>query len=334
MLGLVAAMVMLWAGGYDAGAVLGGSLSQALFTQRGVMSTLGAATPLLLTAITWAVGIRSGVFNIGAEGTLMVAAAATIAAGGLLRLPPGIHHLIALLAAIAAGVLWNVPIAYAKVKRNVHEVVSTIMANWIALYLTGFLVVWLLRDPAGVWSVSMAPTARFQALVRGTTLTGVLFIAIAVALVAYVLLWHTKTGQHIRATGFGWDVARNCGIRVERALTLGFLIGGGAAGVAGYALTAGLPPTWAISDKLGALMGYGFTGIAVAAVGGNHPLGVIVAAMLIGALTTAGRFMQMFFGVPPEITEVVVGMIVLLLALPAFSGALRRHMERKARGSS
>lgn len=320
LMGLIVALLILWASGHNPLYVLHRGLGYSFFTRHGILNTLAVATPLILTAITWAIGVRAGVFNVGAEGTLMVGAGTAIAAGALLKLPTGLHHIMVLVLAMGAGILWTVPVAYLKIKRNVHEVVSTIMLNWTATFLVSFLIVWPLRDPK--WpmrSLKILPSARFQPLVGGSNLTLVLFLAIAFAVVSYALLWHTKMGQHIRATGFNPDTARNCGINVALATVVAFGIGGAAAGLAGYALTAGLPPLWSVSEKLGTLIGYGFSGICVAAIGANHPIGIILAAFFFGGILSSRSYMQMFLGVAPEITDVIAGVIILVLALPELS---------------
>ena len=107
----------------------------ALFTRTGLLQSLSGTTPLLLTAITFAIGYRCGLFNIGAEGSMLMGAAATIATGALLRLPPVIHHGVVMVSAILGGMVWSIPAAFLKTKRQVHEVVSTIMMNWTALFL-------------------------------------------------------------------------------------------------------------------------------------------------------------------------------------------------------
>lgn len=331
--GLLLAMLILWSSGYDPVAVLARGFGFSLFCKHGILNTLSAATPLLLTALTFAVGVRTGVFNIAAEGTLMVGAAAAIAAGGLVRMPGVLHHIVVLAAAVGVGMLWNVPIGYAKIRRNVHEVVSSIMLNWVALFLTSFLVVWPLRDPQ--WpmrSVKILPSARFESLARGSSLSAALPLAVVMAVAVYVLLWHTRTGQHIRATGHNAVASRNCGIAVGRAMFISFAVGGASAGLAGYALTAGLPPLWSVSEKLGTLLGYGFTGICVAAIGRNHPLAIIPSAVLVGALVTSRSYLQMFAKVPPDITDVVVGVVIMAFAVPAFFKMLTKAFRRE--GSS
>ena len=329
LIGLLVGMIVLGVSGYNPLDIFRG-LAYSFFTKYGIINALAMATPLMLTAITWAVGIRAGVFNVGAEGTLMIGAVTAIAAGALFKLPVGLHHLVPLTVAVGAGILWTIPVAYLKIKRNVHEVVSTIMLNWVANFLVSFLVVWPLRDPE--WpmrSLKILPAARFQPLVAGTNLTLVFFLSIAFALISYVLLWQTKIGQHVRATGFNPEAARNCGINVPMATVFAFGIGGAAAGLAGYALTAGLPPLWSISEKLGTLIGYGFNGICVAAIGVNHPLGIIFAAIFFGGILSSRSYMQMFLGVAPEITDVVAGVIVLILALPELSKMFWQWQRKK-----
>lgn len=329
--GLSIAMLVLWIGKYNAPVVLARSLNFALFTKQGILNTIAISTPLLLTALTWAVGVRTGVFNISAEGAVQISGVIAIATGGLVVLPAYVHHPITVLSAICAGILWTIPLGIIKNKRNVNEVVSSIMLNWIAFFLASFLVVWPLRDPQ--WpmrSIKVASSARLGALVRGSTVSSVSFLALGMSLFTYILLWHTKLGQHMRATGFNIQAARTCGIASERAVLLSFAVGGASAGLAGYALTAGLPPLWSVSEKLGTLMGYGFTGICVAAVGRDHPIGLIASSVVIGALLASRTYMQMFFQIAPEITDAITGIIIVVLAIPELSALIRKKLLKKS----
>jgi ABC-type uncharacterized transport system permease subunit len=184
-----------------------------------------------------------------------------------------------------------------------------------------YLTIFLLRDPSrGEKTVSIPVAARFPVMVRGTDLSYTIFVSIAVALVIYFILWHTPVGYEVRAAGLNPTAARYGGIRNKRTMFLSFILGGIAAGLAGATITMGLPPTYAIfgGAAMPQLTNVGFDGMAVAMVGRNHPIGIIVAAIFFGGLNAGGRVMQ-FYGsnpVPLEIVRVVMGAIVLAMSIP------------------
>jgi len=301
-----------------------------LFTKLGLIQTLTLTSGLLLAALTFAVSMRCGLFNISAEGGLMIGAAATIAVGGLITAPPVLHHILIICAALLAGYLWSVPIAYLKIKRNVHEVVATIMTNFVALFLLGYLVVGPLRDPGesfGINAVTINESARFPII--SSSLTAVIYLAVITAFVIHFVLWRTRFGMHIRAVGHDPDAAGAAGVQKNRMTYGAFGLGGAAAGLAGMALTAGLPPLWTVAEDLSALRGVGFLGIAVAMVGRNNPIACVLAAFFIAALRSSRISLQQF-GVPPEITDLLVGVIILAFAAPSlFRGLCSFIFERQ-----
>ncbi|MDY0392611.1 MAG: ABC transporter permease, partial [Candidatus Bipolaricaulis sp.] len=201
----------------------------------------------------------------------------------------------------------------------VNEVISTIMFNWISRFLVFYLVAYVLVDARqGQRTVQVPVSARFPILVRGTDLSYSVFLAVAFALFVYFLLWHTATGYEVRAAGLNPTAARYGGISINRTILLSFALGGVGAGLAGAATTMGLPPTYAIISGLPELMNLGFDGMAVAMMGRNHPIGILVAALFFGGLNAGGRVMQ-FYGsnpVPLEMVRVVMGAIVIAMAIP------------------
>jgi len=184
-----------------------------------------------------------------------------------------------------------------------------------------YLAIYVLVDPIRAEkTVSIPVTARFPILVPRTDLSYGIFVSIAFALVIYFLLWHTTTGYELRAAGLSPTAARYGGIRTRRTMFLSFILGGIAAGLAGATIVMGLPPTYAIygGGGLPQLLNMGFDGMAVAMVGRNHPIGIIIAALFFGGLNAGGRVMQ-FYGsnpVPLEMVRVVMGAIVLALSIP------------------
>ena len=283
-------------------------------------SSLTRTTPLILTALTFSICLRAGMFNIGAEGQMYMGATAAICIS-YFTLPFGLHHAVGLLFAALAGAAWSLIPAALKMMRGVSEVISTIMFNWIAKWLALYLAIYVLVDPLrGEKTVSIPLTARFPLLVARTDLSYGIFVSVAFALFIYFLLWHTTTGYELRAAGLNPAAARYGGIRDKRTMFLSFILGGIAAGLAGATIVMGLPPTYAIygGGGLPQLVNMGFDGMAVAMVGRNHPIGIIIAAIFFGGLNAGGRVMQ-FYGsnpVPLEMVRVVMGAIVIAMSIP------------------
>ncbi len=283
-------------------------------------SSLSRATPLILTALTFSICLRSGMFNIGAEGQMMIGAVAAVCVA-LFALPTGVGQIVGLILAAAAGAIWSLVPAALKLWRGVHEVISTIMFNWIGRWLVLYLTIYILVDPArSERSLQIPVNARFPVLVRGTDLSYTLFVALAFALLIYFLLWHTTTGYEVRAAGLNPTAARYGGIRIKRTTFLAFILGGMAAGLAGATIVMGLRPAYAIygGGGLPQLTNLGFDGMAVAMVGRNHPIGILVSALFFGGLNAGGRVMQ-FYGsnpVPLEMVRIVEGAIVLAMSIP------------------
>ena len=272
--------------------------------------------PLILTALTFSICVRAGMFNIGAEGQVYMGAVAAVAVGYFV-LPSGLHLVVGLIFAMLAGAVWSLGPAILKLTRGVNEVISTIMFNWIARFLTFYMVAFILVDPMrGEKTISIPVSARFPILIRGTDLSWGIFAAVAFAIVIYFVLWHTVTGYEVRAAGLNPSAARYGGIKSKRTMLLAFILGGLGAGLAGATIVMGNPPTYAIISGIPQLMNTGFDGMAVAMVGRNHPIGIIFAALFFGGLTAGGRTMQFTAGVPLEMVHVVEGVIVLTMAIP------------------
>ncbi|MFQ5871345.1 MAG: ABC transporter permease [Candidatus Geothermarchaeales archaeon] len=289
----------------------------------GWMETLAFSTPLMVTAITFAVGMRAGLFNIGAEGQVYMGAAGAIAVGGMVSLPPGLHLVAATAAAMLVGGLWALPAALLKMWRGVHEVVSTIMFNWIAFWFVTYLIRYHITDPDRAERATPAMiTARYPIL--GGSLTGVIFVIIAFCVAIYFLLWHTGLGYELRLAGDNPDAARYAGVSFRRVILLTFLIGGLAAGLAGGSQILGRPPSWTVYATLGNLLNLGFQGIGVALIGRNHPIGAIFAAVFFGGLAHGGRFMEYEVGVSAEMVGAINGIIVIALALPEILRIVKR----------
>jgi simple sugar transport system permease protein len=289
---------------------------------------LANATPLILTALTFAIGLRGGLFNIGAEGQVYVGALAAIAMS-LFKLPSGLHLVLTLIVAMLAGALWSLPAAILKLTRGVHEVISTIMFNWVAHFLAYYLIANILVDPRRAEkTISILPSARFPILVPKTSLSYGLLVSLFWVGLALFLLWYTTIGFEVRAMGFNPAACRYAGIKRWRTALFAFLVGGLTAGAAGGVHVMGRPPSYAIFSGLGGLLNLGFDGLGVAMIGRNHPIGIVLAAIFFGGLMAGGRLMQISPGVPLELIRVVEGVIIVALAVPELIRIFRLFREK------
>jgi len=319
VVGLAVGALLMWWFGYDPWKAYAALLRGAFGDKWGRADTLFAAAPLVLTGLTFAIGVRAGLFNIGAQGQMLMGALAAVAVG-IIPMPPVVHQTVTLGAAMLVGALWGLPAAYLKATRGVHEVISTIMLNWVARWLALYLAVRLLSDPnRAEKTVSVLASTRFSVVIPGSDLTHVVWISVLFALFIYWVLWHTPAGYGLRCTGLNQDASRYAGINPGKSVNLAFILGGMAAGLAGASQIVGRPPLYGMYTDLSTLANLGFDGIAVALLGRNHPIGAIFGALFFGALNTGTHMMQYQAQVPLEMVRVVQGVIVLAVAVPELS---------------
>ncbi len=287
--------------------------------------TLAYAAPLILTALTFAVGVRAGLFNIGAEGTLYVGAAAAVAAS-LVHLPGMLGLLLILVAAALAGAAWAIPPFLLKSYRGVNEVITTIMMNNIALFFIQFVVLNYLLDPTRSDKTSSIPLdARFPILIGPNLTTGIIF-AVIVCIGVYYYLWQTPSGYELRAVGLNPDASKFSGISPRKPMMYAFLVGGVTAGLAGAVEVAGTFTPFAIYTGLSNLVNFGFNGLSVALIGRNHPLAIVIAGVFFGALQAGASSVQIL-GLSFEIVQVVEGMIVFAVAAPQLYRMVRSRIK-------
>jgi len=331
LIGLAIGAVIMLVYGYDPVAAYISLFRGSFGSVYSWAESLANATPLILTALTFAVAMRGGLFNIGAEGQLYIGALAAVAVS-LIHLPYPLHVIVALLAAMLAGMIWSLPVAFLKLGRGVHEVISTIMFNWIAHFFAFYLIANVLTDPKrGEKTISIAETSRLARILPDTSLNYGLVVAVVAAVVVLFLLWRTTGGFELRVSGFNPEAARYAGISRRRQILTAFLIGGATAGLAGAVQVMGRPPTYALMSGLPQFVKLGFDGIGVAMIGRNHPVGIVFAAIFFGGLLVGGRIMQFSPGVPLEMVRVVEGVIILALAVPELKRVFVRIGSRLKR---
>jgi simple sugar transport system permease protein len=294
-----------------------------------VADSVVRAIPLILTGLSVAFAFRAGVFNLGAEGQFLVGAAASTAASlALAALPGAINLVVSLIAGALAGAFWAGIAAELKRRYHVLEIISTIMLNFIALYLVSFLVRGPLQEPTHIYpqTPSLSEASRLPVILPGTRLHAGFLIAVAVAIVLYWILRETALGFRIRAIGAGPRAAESAGmVDVSRLSWKVFLWSGAISGLAGAIEVNGV--TFALYENISP--GYGYTAIAVALIAGLNPLAVIISGLFFGALETGASALQRDFSIPSSIA----GMTEALLILAALGFAsFRSRLIRLAGG--
>lgn len=279
------------------------------------------ATPLILAGLAVAFAFKGGVFNIGAEGQLLVGAAASVATALALRALPGLVALIAALTAgTIAGALWAAIAAELRRRFHVLEIISTIMLNFIAIHLVSYLVRGPLQEPTRIFpqTESLEPAARLPIVLPGTRLHLGFVLAVVIAIALAWFFRRTAAGFRIRAVGASPHAAWNAGgIKVERTSFLVFVASGALAGLAGGVEASGV--TFALYENLSP--GYGYTAIAVALIAALNPSGVIASGVFFGMLQTGALALQREFAVPSSLASVAEALLILaVLAVAAWRG--------------
>jgi len=326
-LALGLAGLVVWGIGQDPVEVIRVLLRGAFGTQRGLSYTLYYATTFVFTGLAVAVAFHGGLFNIGGEGQAILGGlgAGLVALWWSAHLGPWLMLPIMVLAAATAGMAWAFVPAYLQAYRGSHVVITTIMFNFLASSLLVYLLVNWLKVPGSmaVESAEFADSARLprmhELLQRlgiewtSSPLNASVFLAALAALGVHLFLWHSRAGYRLRTVGASEGAAGYAGIRPQRQLLLAMAISGGLAGLVGMNEIAGVSGRLMLDFVAGA----GFTGIAVSLMGRNHPVGVVLASLLFGALFQGGA--EVAFEVPGFTRDMVValqGFIVL------FSGAM------------
>jgi len=322
--GFLIGAIVLIAFGYDPLNAYYWLFQGALGSTYGIASTLRYATPIMLTALTFALGTRTGIFNIGAEGSFYFGAIAAVIFTNIWA-----NMWFGLLMGMVLGALWALPAAVLKVYRGVHEVISTIMLNWIGWFFVLWLIVGPYANPNDPNKTIRIPvSARMPVIGYGLSIA--IIFAVAAAILTYFLLWHTTLGFGMRASGMNPKAARYAGVNPKKAVMWSFILGGLLSGLGGAMKIMGEGPTYAISQGGANIYGFGFDGIGVSLVGRNHPLGIILAALFFGMLRAGTALMQAEAQVPLEIIKVIQGIIVITVAIPGLYDLVKKVIHRGA----
>lgn len=314
-LGLFVGGVIMFASGYNpiAGyrALWLGAFGDA-FT---IGETIRRTTPLILTGLAIAFAFRSGLFNIGAEGQVIVGWLASVWVGLTFEAPMIIHLPLAILAGMLAGALWGFVPGLLKAKLGVHEVIVTIMMNYIALYVSNEIIRSVLTDHA-TKTEQIADTASLASeWLQTITMYSRLHYGFLIALFAAVVMWfiiqRTTIGYELKSVGYNQHGSRYAGMNVSKNIILSMVISGAFAGIAGAMEGLG---TYGNIHLMSGFTNLGFDGIAVALLGSNNAFGVILSALLFGSLKEGAGQMPTSAGVPTELVDIIIALIIFFVA--------------------
>ncbi|MBS7345509.1 MAG: ABC transporter permease [Caryophanon sp.] len=310
---LVGAVVMLVSGydpvkGYIAlwNGIFGDSYS--------IGNTIRQITPYILAGLAVAFAFRTGLFNIGVEGQLLMGWLAAAWVGYAVELPRIIHLPLAILAAAVAGAFWAFLVGFLKARLNVHEVISSIMLNYTALYVTNAVIKSL--SDGGFKTETVLPSATLRAQwLRDMTDNSSLHLGIILSLLMVLVMWFilekTTRGYELKAVGFNQNAAEYAGMSVKKNIILAMTISGVFAGLAGAMEALG---TFQNASIKAGFTGVGFDGIAVALLGANTPLGVVFGATLFGSLKYGALNMPNAAGIPEEMVSIIIALIIFFVA--------------------
>lgn len=299
--------------------------------------TFSQATPIIFTSLAFLFAFKCGLFNIGAEGQLLIGGFSAALVGiTFTDLPIYIHLPLALLAGAAGGALWAFIPAVLKARLDAHEVITTMMLSYVALYVISYMVNYPFKAPGWVAQTPIvAPSAQLPSLMYPTQLSASIIVAIImVVFIAYVLQ-KTTLGYEIRAIGLNPSAAESGGINVKKGIVLALVISGAIAGLGGAGEILGVHHRYID----GFSPGYGWDGLAVALIGGLNPFGAVFAAIFFGALRSGGTVMNRVTGVPIDVIFILQALVVLFVAAPrlirylsskgmAVPRAIKRLLER------
>lgn len=294
-------------------------------SKASIAETLVKTIPLIFCGLSVAFAFRCGVFNIGAEGQLLIGAVAASYVGYAFTLPSFIHLPLCFLAAIIAGGLWGGLAGYLKARFGAHEVITTIMLNFVALKFTEFLVNGPMRDPEGVSPKTPHVHATAELLRLIVRLNVSIFIALIVAVVIYYLLNRTTVGYEVRAVGYNPLAAEYGGINVAKNVVLAMFISGSLAGIAGCCEVLGVFRYFTPDISAD----YGFQGIAVALLAQNNPLAVILSALLFGSLSSGATKMMVLARTPKQIASIIQGLVIMFVAADQLVRYFLPEMKKK-----
>lgn len=335
LVGFLAAAIILSIAGYNPGSAFYAMLQGIFGRPKYIANIIVKSTPIILTGCSVAFAYKMGLFNIGAEGQYIMGALAACVVGIKVDLPMILEVPLIILAGAAAGCLYGAFVGWLKARFNIHEVISGIMLNWIALYFSNWveaLSIFHKADTSGTYPINTSGYTTFLTEWKSTEAAATfmeehpylgdilrtdfnagIFIAIILVLLASWILYKTTKGYQLRAVGSNKDAAEFAGINVKKNLVQTMMIAGALAGISGALSIAGNSPHAVL--QLANFEGNGLNGLSVAFIANGSPIGCIFSGLLYGALTYGGQSIQYVVGAPSEIINILIGTIVFMVAI-------------------
>ncbi len=331
ILGLIVGAICIALAGADPIAGLTNLFWGGLKNTERIGNTIARATTLIFTGLSVAYAFRTGLFNIGAAGQMLIGGIAATALGLFVPLPQILMLPLMIVAAIVAGGLWGFIPGILKAKFNVHEVVATIMMNWIAYWSVNFIVPSYMKG-AYLETESMALPAnaslRIPALTEltgGSSINLGIVLAILAVVIIAIILDRTTLGFELKAVGYNRDGAEYAGIKVNKSIALSMMIAGALAGLGGLTFYAG----YTSSIQIGVLPSQGFDGIAIALLGANNPYGTFLSAIFIAIMHEGKGLMGALTGIPPQIADTIIAVIIYFAAISLLIEQLWKRASKR-----
>ena len=328
--GLICAGVIMLLSGHSPSVGFPALFSGMFGSPQAIGEALRTATPLILAGLSVAFAYKTGLFNIGVEGQLLVGWLASVWVGYAFELPLFVHIPFAILAAAVAGAIWGAIPGLLKAYYGVNEVIVTIMMNYIGLYTTAYVIRTFLfagsEKTHNIQETASLHSEMLTMLTSGSRLHTGFFIAIGCCILVWFLLQKTTFGYELRASGYSRNASLYAGMNVKTNIVLSMVFAGGLAGIAGAMEGLG---TFGYMPIASAFSGIGFNGIAVALLGANHPFGIIVSSILFGGLQSAAPTMNFQTGIPGELINIMIALIIFFFF---FCGILQYWIRKMRKG--
>ncbi len=339
LLGLIVGAIVLLISGYNPLEAYKALIEGVSKSPRNVGWAIVNSTPIILTGLGVCFAFKTGLFNMGAEGQFIIGSIVGYLIGYALPLPIVIHPIVAILLAMLAGALYGALAGFIKSKFGIHEVISTIMLNWIAFYFSNFVAYKYLK-PNSMATFDVNDTAKitlvnkkaaknmgpfFSKFFKAPIHWGIILAIVAVIIVWYILN-KTVLGYELKAVGLNREASEYGGINAGKKIVQSMTISGAICALAGATQILGF--TYSISVT-SAMDNYGFDGLAVSLLASNNPIGVIFSGLFFGSLKYAGSNLQRVLGVPSELINIIIGTIILFTAVPLIFRIIRAKRRNR-----
>ena len=338
LLGLLVGALVLLIAGFDPIEGFKNLFLGVFKSPRNMGWAIVTSTPIIMTGLGVAFAFKTGLFNMGAEGQFIIGTIVAFLVGYNLNLPPVLLPIVAIILAMVIGAIYGAIAGFVKAKFGIHEVISTIMLNWIAFYFQNF-VVYRFRQPNSMSSFDVADNAKitlftdaakrfdgfFSKFFRAPIHWGTIIAIVAVIIVWYILN-KTTLGYELKAVGLNKEASQYGGINAGNKIIQSMAISGAICSLAGVTQVLGFTYNLSI---LSSMQNFGFDGLAVSLLASNNPIGVIFSGLFFGSLKYAGGNLQRTMGVPSEIISIIIGTIILFTAVPLVFRIIKAKMRNK-----